>query len=73
MEEWKTFLSKFVNVIVDDPPSPYPRKKEGILMDISPTHLMIITSKIVEGEEIKKTEAIRLSDIRRVELKEEIK
>lgn len=60
MEEWNAFLSKFVNVIVDDPPSPYPKKKEGILSSINETHLILIRNE--------KPEAIRRSDIRRVEL-----
>ena len=61
-ESWKEFLNKKVNVIVDDPPSPYPKSKEGILVDVTPTHLILKRND--------KTEALRISDIRRVELKE---
>ena len=61
MENWKEFLNKKVNIIVDDPPSPYPKSKEGILIDVTPTHLILQRND--------KTEALRITDIRRVELK----
>lgn len=61
-ESWKEFLNKKVNVIIDDPPSPYPKSKEGLLIDVTPTHLVLKRND--------KTEALRISDIRRVELKE---
>ena len=62
MESWKEFLNKKVNVIIDDPPSPYPKSKEGLLIEVTPTHLILKRND--------KTEALRISDIRRVELKE---
>ena len=58
-ENWKVFLNKKVNVIVDDPPSPYPKSKEGILIEVTTTHLVLKRND--------KTEALRLTDIRRVE------
>lgn len=61
-ESWKEFLNKKVNVIVDDPPSSYPKSKEGLLIDVTPTHLILKRND--------KTEALRITDIRRVELKE---
>jgi len=61
-ESWKEFLNKKVNVIVDDSPSPYPKSKEGILIEVTPTHLVLKRND--------KTEALRLTDIRRIELKE---
>lgn len=61
MESWKEFLNKRVNVIVDDLPSPYPKSKEGILIDVTPTHLVLKRND--------KTEALRISDVRRVELR----
>ena len=61
MENWKEFLNKKVNIIVDDSPSPYPKSKEGILIDVTPTHLVLQRND--------KTEALRITDIRRVELK----
>ena len=59
MESWNELLHKKVNVIIDDPPSPYPKSKEGILDEVTPTHLILLRNN--------KTEALRLSDIRRVE------
>lgn len=63
MENWKDFLHKKINVIVDDPPSPYPKSKEGILIEVTPTHLVLKRND--------KTEALRISDIRRVERRDD--
>ena len=62
MEKWKSLLKKYVNVIVDDPPSPYPKKKEGILDQITETHIILL-------KENNEPEALRLTDIRRIEPK----
>lgn len=59
MEQWKQMLYTQVKVILDDSPSIYPKLKLGILQGVSDTHLFLKTDK--------KTEAIRLLDIRRVE------
>lgn len=60
-ESWKEFLHKKINVIVDDPPSPYPKSKDGVLIEVTPTHLVLKRND--------KTEALRLSDVRRIELR----
>lgn len=39
LEAWKEFLGKQVKVIIED--SDFPKKKEGILKNISPTHLFL--------------------------------
>ena len=61
-DNWKDFLNKDIKIIIEDKPSPYPKHKEGILEKISTTHLIIRKS---DGS----IEALRLIDIRRVELK----
>lgn len=63
MEQWKNFLNKKVKVIIEDKPSPYPKLKEGILEGISETHLILKRNGM--------SEALRLIDIRRIELKNE--
>ena len=68
LESWKLFLGKEVNVIIEDAPSPYPKSKKGILQQISDTHLILVRTIIDDGTKITKPEALRLSDIRRVEL-----
>ena len=60
---WKDFLNKNVNIIINDPPSDIPKKKIGILKNISQTHLFL---ELENG----KQEAILLTLIRRVELHE---
>lgn len=64
MEEWKNFLTKKVKIILDDLPSPYPKKKEGLLTEINDTHAII-------KKEDDSIEALRLTDIRRIEVKED--
>ena len=60
---WNDFLNKSVKAIIDDPGSQYPRKKEGVLISETPTHLMIKT-----GPE--HTDAILLTKILRLEINE---
>jgi hypothetical protein len=62
METWKGFLNKSVKLIIEDKPSPYPKLKIGILEAVADTHIILKTDK--------RTEAIRLNDIRRIELNE---
>ena len=59
-EHWNQFLNKEVKVIVEDAPSPYPKMKEGYIEEITSTHLILKRET--------KTEALRLNDIRRVEI-----
>ena len=61
MEQWKEFLNKQVCVIYDDKPSEFPKHKEGFCLEITATHLVLRRDQ--------KTEAIRLYDIRRIELR----
>jgi ribosome maturation factor RimP len=60
LEHWKDLLNKDVKVIYDDKPSPYPKHKLGQLKEITITHLILLRDN--------KTEALRLTDIRRVEV-----
>ena len=62
-EQWKDFLNKEIKVIVDDPPKLYPKFKQGILIGLNETHLILKWNN--------KTEAIRLSDIRRIERRDD--
>ena len=63
LEQWKYLLNRKVKVILEDKPSPYPKLKEGIFESITQTHLLL-------RRDNGKTEALRLIDIRRVEIKE---
>jgi len=58
MEAWKEFLNKPIKIIYDDGGS-FPKKKEGILISETPTHLIL---KINSHQE-----AILLTKILRVE------
>ncbi|MBI1935710.1 hypothetical protein HYS31_04685 [Candidatus Woesearchaeota archaeon] len=60
LEHWKGFLNKNVRVIIEDKPSPIPKHKDGILEGITDTHLILKRNG--------NTEALRLIDIRRVEV-----
>ncbi len=62
LEAWKSFLNKEVRIIINDPPSPYPKSKDGIFLDITPTHIIL---KQPTGNV-----ALLLTDIRRIQLKE---
>jgi hypothetical protein len=62
MEEtaWNIFLEKEVVVIINDPPSDIPKRKEGILKSVTETHAILLMSN---GS----SEAILLTLIRRME------
>lgn len=60
---WNDFLNKSVKAIIEDPGSQYPRKKEGLLISETPTHLIIKTGT---GH----TDAILLTKILRLEINE---
>lgn len=60
--EWNLFLNKQVKVIYDDVGSQFPRSKEGICKEITMTHL------VLDNSNNSKIEAIRLADVRRVEV-----
>jgi len=55
---WKEFLNKFIKIIYDDGGN-FPKKKEGVLISATATHLIIKINL--------KTQAILLSKILRVE------
>jgi hypothetical protein len=61
LEKWNIFLNKKIRVIIDDRPEIYPKHKDGILKAITPTHLIL-------QRENGQDEALRISDIRRVEV-----
>lgn len=63
MESWKHFLNKKVRCIINDAPSPYPKHKDGEVAGVTKTHLILKE----EDKEI----ALLLSDIRRIEIREE--
>ena len=59
--EWKNFEGKQVKVIFDDMGG-FPKKKVGLLIDITPTHLIVeiggsgealLLTKILRVEEVK--------------------
>jgi len=62
LENWKEFLDKYVRVIINDPPSLYPKHKDGIVKAFTSTHLILQQEKEV---------ALLLSDIRRIEIRDE--
>lgn len=62
LEEWKNFLNKEVVLIINDPPSDIPKKKEGVLTGINNTHAIILKQDNC-------SEAILLSLVRRIESK----
>ncbi len=60
MEEWKSLLNKKVKAIYDDGDN-YPKKKEGVLIEVNQTHIVIkinnlsqalLRSKILRIEEV---------------------
>ena len=65
VETWKDFLNKNVKVIYDDKGRDFPLTKEGLCKEVNETHFIILRNDNF------KTEAIRLIDIRRVELRGE--
>ena len=58
---WNTFLNHQVCVILNDPPDPNPKKKEGVVVGITDTHLILASGN--------KTEALLLTLIRRIEIR----
>lgn len=65
MERWNQFIGKKIKVIYDDCPYRYPKQKTGVLLEVNDTHLSL---QILDS-----IEALRLSDVRRIEILEEIK
>lgn len=57
---WKTYIGKQIVVVIDD--KPYPRKKDGILLDVDDSHIFIQT--IYKPEPI----IISRSSIKRIEI-----
>jgi hypothetical protein len=55
--KWKDFLNKKIKLIIED--TDFPKKKEGILLNVSETHLFLKTEY--------KTEIILLTKILRIE------
>jgi hypothetical protein len=62
LENWKSFLNQSVRVIIEDKPNPNPKHKDGFLETVTDTHLIL-------RRENGNAEALRLADIRRVELR----
>ena len=60
MEKWKCFLKKEVKVIYEDSYNHF-SKKEGLVIDITNTHIILLIKELVE--------AINLSKVLRVEEK----
>lgn len=61
LENWKIFLNREVRIIINDPPSPYPKHKDGVITGFARTHLILKQ----EDKDI----ALLLTDIRRIEVK----
>lgn len=60
--QWNWLLNKNVVCIVNDPPMDIPKKKEGIVSTVTETHLILNINK--------KREALLLTGIRRIELRD---
>jgi len=63
---WNEFLNKFISIIYDDFGN-FPKKKEGILISFTETHLFL------KRNDTNKTEAIQITKILRVEENEQKK
>ena len=60
---WREFIGRQVRLIVDDPPSTFPRPRDGIVKEVSETHLFLeINNKNVP---------FLLTTIRRIDLKDD--
>lgn len=60
MEQWKQFIGKKTKVIFND--GDYPKKKVGLISDVTDTHVILQTHE--------RTEALNLNKIDRMELME---
>ena len=61
LESWKSFLNKTVRVIVNDYPDKFPKHKDGLLIGITETHLIL--------QQHEQPVALLLADIRRIEVR----